>query len=308
MTTLDLSSSLGSHPLRSVLVAASGTVGSVVDFARTTDFSLYGAAVAKSVSADPWSGRPAPRLGPSGEGMLNGVGIQNPGVDEWVAQTGPRLPDLARDGVQVWGSAVGHHVGDFATVAAGLATTTVAAVEVNLSCPNLDGGPMFALDPGAAAEAVAAVVAVVDLPVGAKLSPNAPDVVAVAAAVAAAGASWVVLANTVWGAGIDVETRRPTLSGMVGGYSGAPVKAVALRCVWEVASALPGLPIVGCGGVRTGDDVVEFLLAGASAVSLGTVHFAEPRAAGRITAELERYCERHGVARIVDLIGAVEPW
>lgn len=301
---VDLSTRLGAHPLRSVLVAACGTVGSVVDFARTVEFGMYGAAVAKSVSAEPWPGRPAPRVAPAGEGMLNGIGIQNPGIDAWRSEVSGRLAQLD---VEVWGSAVGHRPAEFVTVALGLEAAGVAAVEVNLSCPNLDG-PMFALDPAAAAEVVRRVRAAVSIPVGAKLSPNAADVAAVAKAAMGAGASWLVVANTVWGAGFDVETRRPRLSGVVGGYSGPPLKPIALRCVWQVAEALPDAPIVGCGGVRTGADVVEFLLAGASAVAIGTVHFAEPRAARRIVADITEYCDRHDVARITDLVGAAEPW
>ncbi len=178
------------------------------------------------------------------------------------------------------------------------------AVEVNLSCPNLDGGPMFALDPEAAAKAVTAVRGRVSCPVSAKLSPNAVDVVAVAAAVVDAGADWVVLTNTVWGAGFDIERRRPVLSGVVGGYSGAPLKPIALRCVVEVRRALPHVPIVGCGGVRTGEDVVEYLLAGADAVAIGTAHFASPRVGEKIARQLRTWCRRHRVSRVAELIGA----
>lgn len=302
---VDLSTRLGDHPLRTVLVAACGTVGSVVDFAGTAVLEAYGAAVAKSVSIEPWAGRAAPRVAAAGEGMLNGIGIQNPGIEVWRAEVAHRLGALD---VEVWGSAVGHRVPDFAVVAAGLEAAGVAAVEVNLSCPNLDGGPMYALDAGAAAAVVKEVAAAVTVPVGAKLSPNAVDVAAIARAVVDAGANWVVLGNTVWGAGFDVETRRPKLSGVVGGYSGAPVKPIALRCVWEVSQALPGVPIVGCGGVRTGEDVVEFLLAGASAVAVGTAHFAEPRVGARLLGELTAYCDHHRVSRVDELIGAAVPW
>ncbi|CAN5458210.1 MAG: dihydroorotate dehydrogenase [Acidimicrobiia bacterium] len=297
----DLAVSLGGHVLRSPLVAASGTVGSVVDFAATVSFAAYGAAVAKSVSVEPWPGRPAPRMAPAREGMLNGIGIQNPGIAAWRAEVGP---DLGSIGVEVWGSAVGHEAADFGEVAAGLETAGVVAVEVNLSCPNLDGGMLFALDRGAAAKAVAAVRERVTCPVGAKLSPNAADIVGIAAAVAEAGADWVVLTNTVWGAGFDVERRVPLLSGIVGGYSGAPLKPIALRCVWEVHRALPRLPIVGCGGVRTGADVVEYLMAGASAVAIGTAHFASPRVGETIRRQLLTWCRRHRVSRVAELTGA----
>ena len=193
-------------------------------------------------------------------------------------------------------------------VAAGLESCGSTAVEINLSCPNLAGDQIYALDAGATARVVGIVRSAVDVPIGAKLSPNAPDVVTIAEAAMGAGADWLVLTNTVWGAGIDIETRRPLLSGGVGGYSGIPVKPIALRCVWEVAQALPGTPIVGCGGVAGGEDVVEYLLAGASAVALGSVHFAEPRAATRVLKELVRTMERLGVLAVGDLVGAAEPW
>lgn len=303
--SVGLTTALGEIELRTPLVGASGTVGSAWEIARAADVAAYGALVAKSVAEEAWPGRPPPRLAPAGLGMLNGIGIQNPGIEEWVATVPPRLEGLA---VPVWGSAVSHTPEGYARVAVGLAGAGLAAIEVNLSCPNLEDGTMFALDAAAAAEVVEAVRAAVSLPVGAKLSPNAPDVAAVAVACRRAGADWVTLTNTAWGAGIDLETRRPLLSGGVGGLSGPPLKPVALRCVMEVAAADPGCPILGCGGITHGTDVIEFLLAGASAVALGTIHFAEPRAARRILGEVEEWCRRHGVNEIGELIGAVEPW
>ena len=301
----DLRTTVGPATLRSPIVAASGTVGSVVDFAGIAGFRSYGAAVAKSVSPVPWPGRTPPRLASTGAGMLNGIGIQNPGIDAWVDEIGPRIGEAA---VPVWGSAVGHDADGFAEVAMGLQRAGVAAIEVNLSCPNLEDGHLFALDGERSAEVIRAVRASTDLPIAAKLSPNAIEIARISASVRDAGADWVVLTNTVWGAGIDVETRRPTLSGVVGGYSGSPVKPIAIRCVWEASQAHPDLPIVGCGGVRSGADVVEFLLAGASAVAVGTAHFAEPRVGTRIIKELEKYMAKHDVASVGDLIGAVEPW
>ena len=299
---IDLSVGLGPVALKTPLVAAAGTVGSVVDFTGVTDFSLYGAAVAKSVSGEPWTGRPAPRVGPAGVGMLNGIGIQNPGIDAWIDKV---VPDVSAVPTQVWGSAVGNTSDEFAAVAAGYAGAGLPAIEVNLSCPNLDGH-MFALVPRLAAEVVSSVRESVDVPIGAKLSPNSEDIVSVAAACAEAGADWVVLTNTAWGAGIDVHTRRPTLSGVIGGYSGIPIKPLALRCVIEVHRALPDLPILGCGGIASGEDVVEYFLAGASATAMGTIHFAEPRAAKRITKELTSLLRKLGVTRLADLTGAME--
>ncbi|MBT8248327.1 MAG: dihydroorotate dehydrogenase [Acidimicrobiia bacterium] len=289
---------LGTIELRSPLIAAAGTVGSVHDFADVDAFRVYGAAVAKSVSHEPWPGRSAPRMAPVGPGMLNSIGIQNPGIDEW--RSG--MPELSSLPVPVWGSAVGADPGEFALVAKGLSAAGVRAVEVNLSCPNLEEGTMFALNPTAAASVVGAVRAATDLPIGAKLSPNSEDIVAVARAVVAAGADFVVLANTVWGLGIDLDTRQPKISGIVGGYSGPPVKPIALRCVWEVAAALD-VPIVGCGGIRSGEDVIEYFLAGASAVELGSIHFAEPRAGKRILREIDDWCRRQGIVSLGDLTG-----
>lgn len=295
----DLATTLGPVRLRSPLVAASGTVGSVVEFAEVADLSAYGAAVAKSVSDVPWEGRPAPRLAPAGVGMLNGIGIQNPGIDVWVRDVAPQLDRLD---VPVWGSAVGATVDAFVTVAVAMQQAGLPVVELNLSCPNLDGH-LFALDPQSSAEVVRAVRQAVEVPIAAKLSPNASDVVAVAAACVEAGAEWVVLTNTVWGAGIDVDRRRPLLSGVVGGYSGIPLKPIALRCVIEVHRAIPEVPILGLGGVVSGRDVIEYVLAGASAVGVGTVHFAEPRAATRILDETERMLRRMRETRLSDLIG-----
>ncbi len=301
----DLTTSVGPVTLRSPLVAASGTVGSVVDFAAVGALENYGAAVAKSVSGNPWPGRKPPRLSPAGLGMLNGIGIQNPGVEAWVAEIGPELPSI---GVPVWGSAVGETIDEFAHVAAALSSTAVQAIEVNLSCPNLEGGGMWALDAKASRSVVAAVRSATGKPIGAKLSPNAQDIVSIADAVLDAGCDWLVVGNTVWGARIDIETRRPVLSGGIGGYSGPPIKPIALRCVLEIRAAFPQAPIVGCGGVRTGEDVVEFLLAGASAVGIGTAHFERPRIGRAILRGLSAYCSSHGVERVSELVGKVELW
>jgi dihydroorotate dehydrogenase (NAD+) catalytic subunit len=303
-TASSLGVRLGPLNLRTPLIAAAGTVGSVVDFAAVGALENYGAAVAKSVSPVPWEGNPAPRLGSSGTGMLNAIGIQNPGIVAWAEEVGPRL---AKAGVPVWGSAVGGTPADFAHVAEGLEQAGVAAVEVNLSCPNIEGGTMFALNAAASAAVVAAVRGAVTVPVSAKLSPNAEDIVGVAGAVAEAGADWLVLTNTAWGFGIDISTRRPTLTRGVGGYSGPPLKALAMRCVWEVHQAMPDVSIVGCGGVATAEDVVEYLLAGASAVAIGTAHFAAPRVGATIRRDLERYLRRQRTSA-TELSGGGIPW
>lgn len=300
MASVSLKTRLGPIHLSSPLVAASGTVGSVWEWATVADVSVYGAAVAKSVSSEPWPGRPAPRVAPAGPGMLNGIGIQNPGIEAWSENMTGRIGSM---GVSVWGSAVGETLDEFVEVAVGLQGSGVEAVEVNLSCPNLDGGRLFALDPKVSGRVIEAVKGAVTVPVGAKLSPNSENIVAVAGSCFDAQADFLTLTNTVWGFGVDIHTGQPKLSGGVGGYSGPGLKAISMRCVYEVAQAIPGAPILGCGGVRSGEDVVEYLMAGASAVGLGTVHLAEPRAGRRIAKETRAILKKSGVSDISQLVG-----
>lgn len=305
MASNRLKASLGDLELRSPLIAASGTVGSVWEWVQVADPGPYGAAVAKSVAPEAWQGKPPPRLAPTTSGMLNGIGIQNPGIDAWVEEVGRRLP---RVGVPVWGSAVAHDAPGFARVTAGLCSAGVTAIEVNLSCPNLEDGQMFSFDPARSAQVVKAVASEATVSVGAKLSPNTPDIVAVARACRDAGADFVVLTNTALGFGISPGTRRPLLSVGVGGYSGPGLKPISMRCVYEVSLALPDLPIVACGGVGTGADVIEYLLAGASAVAAGTVHLAEPKAGRRIMREVASILDSEGIASVRELVGQVRTW
>jgi len=301
---VNLEVELGPVTLSSPLIAAAGTVGSVVDFAGSVDFSYYGAAVAKSVSAEPWEGRTVPRIAPTSSGMLNGIGIQNPGIAAWMDQVASGLSNVP---TPVWGSIVAHDVPGFESVTSAMSQSDIAAIEVNLSCPNLDGSP-FALDPDMSYEVIEAVRSVTTLPIGAKLSPDAQPISAVADACARAGADWVVVANTVMGAAIDPVSRKPALSGVVGGYSGSAVRPIAIRNIIEVTRDVPGLPVIGCGGVSTGDHVVEMMLAGATAVGIGTAHFAAPRVGRKITKQLRRYGRKNHVNALADLVGAYEPW
>lgn len=297
-----LTTSLGDLQLRSPLIAASGTVGSVWEWAEVADVTPYGAAVAKSVAPEAWAGRPPPRLAPTEVGMLNGIGIQNPGIEAWARDMGPRIGAL---GVPVWGSAVGNDAEGFARVAKTMDAIGVEAIEVNLSCPNLEEGQMFSYSAEASRQVVEAVTSSVGAPVGAKLSPNTPDIVAVSAACRAGGADFVVLTNTSLGFGLDIETGNPLLSGGVGGFSGPGLKPLSLRCVYEVSRAIPDLPIVGCGGVLSGADVLEYLIAGASAVEAGTVHLANPRAGSRIIDELGDLMEHRGMRSVADAVATV---
>ena len=239
--------------------------------------------------------------------MLNSVGLQNPGMEAWLAD---ELPALAATGARVvasiWGTTLAGYEKAAAMLAASAATAgSVVAVEVNLSCPNLEGGRhMFSSDPSATREAMAAVVAASGgRPAWAKLSPNVTDIVEIAVAARDGGASALTLVNTVKGLAIDPSTRRPRPGAGGGGLSGVAIRPVAVRAIFDVHEALPDIPIVGVGGVSSGEDAVELILAGASAVQVGTATFEDPRACVRVLAGLEAWCRRHRVAGVADLVG-----
>jgi dihydroorotate dehydrogenase (NAD+) catalytic subunit len=283
-------------------MTASGTAGHGAELAHYVDLGAIGAVVVKSVSADPWPGNPAPRVHETPAGMINAVGLQGPGIEAWIADD---LPALEATGARVVASIWGRSVDDYGRAAAALADVpgSVVAVEVNLSCPNVEARQgIFAHDPVTAARAIE-VAGGCGRPLWAKLSPNVTDLVSIAAAVREAGAAAVTLVNTFMAMSIDPETRRPRLGAGGGGLSGPAIHPIAVRAVYDVHAAFPDLPIVGVGGVLTGDDAIEFLLAGASAVQVGTATFAEPRAVGRVQEEVEDWCHRHGVARVAELIG-----
>jgi dihydroorotate dehydrogenase (NAD+) catalytic subunit len=286
-------------------MTASGTSGHGAELAPYVDLASLGAVVVKSLSAAPYAGNPAPRVHATPTGMINSVGLQGPGVEAWLEDD---LPALLKHTPRVVASIWGFTVDDYAKAAAMLASAPpeVVAVEVNLSCPNVeDQRRMFAHDAGLAAAAVAATEAC-RRPRWAKLSPNVTDVTEIAGAVLEAGAEALTLVNTVMGMVIDLETRRPVLGSgeRGGGLSGPAVHAVAVRAVFDCRAAFPEAPIVGVGGVVTGEDAAELLLAGANAVQVGTATFADPRAPARVQDELAAWCRLHGVSDVNELIGA----
>ncbi|HEY5013386.1 MAG TPA: dihydroorotate dehydrogenase [Acidimicrobiia bacterium] len=311
-----LETRVGPLTLPNPVVAASGTFGHGAELAALCDPTGLGAVTVKSIAAFAWPGNRGLRVTEApGGGMLNSVGLAGPGIDAWIADD---LPPLLARGARVVVSIWGRTVEEYAAAAAPLRTIVPAsdagagrllAVEVNLSCPNLeDRRRIFAHAP---ATTTAALLAVRDalggaLPVFAKLSPNVTDIREIAGAALEAGADGLTLVNTVLGLVVDAAGRRPKLGAGGGGLSGPPIRPVALRAVWDVSREFPGVAIIGTGGVSTGEHAVEMLLAGASAVGVGTATFAEPRATLRIVGEIAEWCRTHGVARVADLVGKLE--
>ena len=300
---VDMRVRIGPLELRNPVMTASGTFGSGREYADFIDLSALGAVVTKGVSVDPWPGNDAPRIAETASGMLNSIGLQNPGVEHFCADD---LVWLAGQDVPVVVNIVGHTVEEYAAVAERLEVEPAAsALEINISCPNVDAGGMaFGTSCPAAAAVTSAVRDVSSKPLIVKLSPNVTDIAEVARAVEAAGADAVSLINTLLGLAIDVRTFRPKLARGVGGLSGPAVKPVAVRMVWQVASAV-AIPVIGMGGIMTADDAVEFMLAGATAVAVGTASFVDPAASVRIAEGLESFCVQRGIPRVADLTGAV---
>lgn len=297
----DLSTRVGEVALESPVMTASGTAGYGDELAGYGDLAALGAVVVKSLAAFAWPGNEPPRVVASGSHMLNSVGLAGPGVEAWREHD---LPRLAARGARVVASIWGRTLEEFAEAARLMRGADVVALEVNASCPNLeDRSRIFAHSPGATGDVVAAA-RVAGLPIWVKLSPNTPELVEIAAAAIAAGASALVLVNTVLGMAIDVEARRPALGHGGGGVSGAGILPVALRAVYDCRAALGDVPIVGVGGVSRATDAVAMLMAGASAVEVGTATFADPRALWKIQKGLGEWMQRHDVGTIEQIVGA----
>jgi dihydroorotate dehydrogenase (NAD+) catalytic subunit len=291
-----LGTRVGSVELPNPVLTASGTSGHGTELARYGDLAQLGAVVVKSLSVDPWPGNPAPRVHDAGPGMLNSVGLQGPGLDAWLRHD---LPALAAAGARVVVSIWGRSIADYrraARVVADAGATNgagaaIVALEVNVSCPNVeDRSRMFAHSASATRDVLAATEC--GLPRWAKLSPNVPDIVEIAAGALDGGADGLTLVNTLFGLVLDTGTGRPVLGAGGGGLSGAPVHPVAVRAVWECRESFPSVPIVGVGGISRGLDAVELLMAGADAVQVGTATFRDPRAPWKVLRQLARWCDR----------------
>jgi dihydroorotate dehydrogenase (NAD+) catalytic subunit len=301
---VDLSTDLAGLRLPNPVMTASGCAAAGRELDTFFDVAELGAIVTKSIMRDPRSGRPTPRMAETPSGMLNSIGLQGPGIDSFLAKD---LPWLVARGARPVVSIAGGTTEEFVELARRVATSPgVSALEVNISCPNVENrGLVFACDPVSASGVVAAVraVAPAGLPLFAKLTPDVTDLVSVAASVVDAGADGLVLINTLLGLRIDPDTLRPLLGGVTGGLSGPAIRPVAVRCVWQVHRAMPEVPLIGVGGIRTGADALEFLAAGASAVQVGTVTFNDPSAPMRVAHELADELARRGYAGPLDVVG-----
>lgn len=297
----DLAVNIGGIMMKNPVTTASGTFGFGPEYAPYIDLNRLGAIVVKGTTLQPKDGNPTPRLVETPAGVLNSIGLQNPGVEHFIDEA---LPFLAGYNVPVIVNISGDTVEDYAKLAARLSRAGgVAGLEVNISCPNVKkGGMQFGSDPVMAAEVTRAVKENTTLPVIVKLSPNVTSIVSVAEKVAEAGADALSMINTLLGMSIDIKTRRPVLGNIMGGLSGPAIRPVAVRMVWQVYQAVK-LPIIGMGGIVTAEDAIEFILAGATAVAVGTANFVNPRATIDVLEGIERYLIDNGISNVKDLIG-----
>ncbi len=284
------------------ILGASGTVGSGQELSRIVDLGRVGGIVTKSVTARPVRGLPTPRMAETASGMLNAIGLQNPGVHEFLRKDGPWI---AGAGVPVIVSIAGKTVQEFAEVAVEVSRIPgVVAIEANISCPNVEKrGLVFACDPQSSTDVIGTLTRMTNLPVFAKLTADVTSIVEVAEACVRAGARGLTLINTLLGMSIDTERIRPRLGATTGGLSGPAIRPVAVRCIYQVAQALPEVPIIGVGGVVDAKSAVELMLAGAWAVQVGTANFANPQIMGEIAEGVGGYLQRHGFASPADLRG-----
>lgn len=303
--TADLSVRLGPLELANPVLVASGTFGALMD--RVLDVGRLGGVVEKTITLEPRKGNPHPRVWETPGGMLNSIGLDGPGLEGWIRKRYPQVKDYP---CRLILSVSGRTVEEFALLVRRLdQLPRVDAFELNISCPNVSHGMDFATDPALTEQVVRLCKRATSRPVFAKLTPNVTDIVAIARAAVAGGADGLSAINTLRGMAIDWRTRRPCIGAVTGGLSGPAVRPVAVRMVWEIAGALPGVPVLGIGGITTVDDALEFIVAGASAVQVGTANFRDPAAAARIVEALPARLAEAGVARVRDLIGtcAVKP-
>ncbi len=294
---------IGGLTLRNPVVTGSGTFGFGSEMAGIVDLNAIGACVVKSTSREPRLGNPTPRIVETPSGILNAIGLQNGGIDNFLTE---KLPFLRQFDVPVIVNLVGYEVADYVYLAECLTEADgVHGLEINISCPNVKHGCDFAVDPALTAELIREVRKVTDLTLITKLSPNVTDLVPIARAAVEAGSDGLSLINTLLGTAIDVRKRKFRLANITGGLSGPAVKPVALRCVWQVHRALPDVPLIGMGGIMSANDAIEFLLAGATAVAVGTATFVNPTAVTAVVKGIETYLMENEIEDVNELVGAV---
>ncbi len=303
--TADLQVSVAGLRMKNPVIAASGTFGFGREYAEYFDLSLLGGISVKGLTLEPRRGNRPPRIAETPAGILNSVGLQNPGVHRFIER---EIPFLRQYDVAIIANASGSTVADYEAMVEILSDADVDCIELNLSCPNVrQGGMTFGSSVCGMTDVVSAVRGKCRKPLMVKLTPNVTDITEIARAAEAAGADSLSLINTVLGMAIDIETRRPVLGNTMGGLSGPAVKPIALRMVWQVARAV-SIPVVGMGGISSGSDAVEFMIAGASAVMIGTAGFVDPMVWPRAVEEITGYLDTHGFSRAADLTGAIEMW
>lgn len=289
--------------MKNPVTVGSGTFAAGREYGDFIDVAALGAVTTKGVSLNGWPGNDGTRIAETPSGMLNSIGLQNPGVDHLIEED---LPWLRSKGATVIVNVAGHSVDEYASVIERLEDAPLDAYEVNISCPNVDGGGMsFGADPDLAAEVISACRKRTQRPLIAKLTPNVTDIALIAQAAQHAGADAVSLINTVCGMAIDAQSRRSVLARGIGGLSGPAIKPIALGMVWQCYKAID-IPIIGMGGIRSGTDAVEFMLAGARAVAVGTANFADPQATMHVIEGIEQYCIEQGVEDVNELVGALQ--
>lgn len=302
-TSVNLAVNLGGLAMKNPVTTASGTFAAGMEYSDFVDVSALGAVTTKGVSLNGWEGNASPRIAEVPSGMLNSIGLQNPGVAHLKSE---ELPWLREQGAATIVNVSGHSFDEYVQVIEALEDAPVDAYEVNISCPNVDAGGMTLGTHVPSAEKVVSLCReATSRPLIVKLTPNVTDITEIARAAEASGADAISLINTLLGMAIDVKRRRPVLARVVGGFSGPAVKPVALRMVWQCSKAV-SVPILGMGGVTTGTDAVEFMLAGATAVAVGTANFMNPQATVDVIDGIIDYCEEQGVNDVNDLIGALE--
>jgi dihydroorotate dehydrogenase (NAD+) catalytic subunit len=300
--SVDLRATLGPVELRNPVLTASGTFGYGSEFAPFLDLSMLGGFVAKSLTLEPRFGNPPPRIAEVASGMLNAISLENVGVDVFLREKLPALPDTTA----VVASVFGTELDEYAELCKRLTgAPKVVAIEINASCPHVQsGGIEFGQDPKVLARLVHMTRAATDMPLWVKLSPNVTSIAEMARVCEGEGADTVSLINTVQALDVDIETRRPVLANGLGGLSGPAILPIALRMVWQAAQAI-SIPVCGIGGIASADDAIKFLLCGASAVQVGTLNYLNPMAAAEVVEGIERYCERTGCQSVADLVGTV---